>query len=351
MATETTTKTEPEIQVTENDDGTIDVFDPSDTTTHADPGDGDEGEEGGEDAAPVHGRVAADDDDGPTEAEELKAAANDAAREAIRARRRAERKTRKVDAQERERNLRAQVQAAEAQTRALSERINLMERKTNGTELAQLDNALRQAQASVAHFKQLMADADTAGNPALRTEATEKWADARDRVNQLASIRHQVATPPQRQALPDPMLVMHANAFMSKNTWYDPKAKTADTAVVLALDKAVMDDGFQPTTEGYWQELQKRVDKYMPHLKGRTGNGGAGGDILGADVPRKPGKNVVTGSGRETAAGSATAGFKLSADRVKALKDAGMWENITERNAMIKDYREHDRRAAAANKS
>lgn len=351
MATEATTdddktKTEAELQVTEHEDGSVSVLDPGDPTTHAAPGNDDDGDANAGDSAPVHGRAAPDDDDGPTEQEELRNAANDAAREAIRARRRAERKTRKVDAQERERTLRVKLEAAETQTRQLTERMNLMERKTSGTELAQLDHALQQAQGAVAHFKQLMGDADTANNPALRAEATEKWADARDRVNQLSSIRQQVANPPQRQSMPDPTLVAHANAFMSKNKWYDPQAKTADTAVVLALDKAVMDEGYRPTTEAYWNELQKRVDQYLPHNKGPASSG-----ILAGDGQRKPAKSVVAGSGRDTASNSGEGGFKLSADRVKALKDANLWDNPVERNAMIKDFIKYDRDAAASNKS
>jgi 2-polyprenyl-6-methoxyphenol hydroxylase-like FAD-dependent oxidoreductase len=35
--------------------------------------------------------------------------------------------------------------------------------------------------------------------------------------------------------------------------------------------------------------------------------------------------------------------YTLSPDRVKAIKDAGMWDDVAERNKMIKTYREYDR--------
>ena len=53
---------------------------------------------------------------------------------------------------------------------------------------------------------------------------------------------------------------------------------------------------------------------------------------------------MVTGSDRDTRGGS-TGGnqFVLSPDRVRAIKEAGRWDNITERNKMIRKYAEYDR--------
>lgn len=355
MATEANaSKEQPNLEVTENDDGSAVVHIPDDDaggTTHQDAStDADDAD--GDDRAPVTGRADHDDDDGPTEAEELRTAANDAAREAIRARRRAERKTKKADAQDRERNLKAQLSAAEAQLRVVSEKVNLMERKSSGTELAQLDHALGQANAAVDHFKNLMAEAGKAGNSAMVSEATEKWVESRDRVRDLSSVRARLANPPAQAAVLDPQLVLHANNWMQKNPWYNPRNPDTDSHVVLALDKAIFDEGITPNTPRYWEELDKRVAKYLPHRAARGGGGGANSDIVPTDGNRKPGRSVVTGSGRGAAVSSGSAtGFVLSQARVQALKDAGMWEDPVQRSAMIKDYREHDRKAAEANKS
>ena len=35
--------------------------------------------------------------------------------------------------------------------------------------------------------------------------------------------------------------------------------------------------------------------------------------------------------------------FRLSPERVRAIKDAGRWDNIDERNRMIRKYAEFDR--------
>ncbi len=52
---------------------------------------------------------------------------------------------------------------------------------------------------------------------------------------------------------------------------------------------------------------------------------------------------MVTGSGREHSSTGRPGEFRLSPERVRAIKEAGKWDNITERNRMIKKYAEYDR--------
>jgi hypothetical protein len=49
------------------------------------------------------------------------------------------------------------------------------------------------------------------------------------------------------------------------------------------------------------------------------------------------------GSGRESSPASRPGEFRLSSERVKAIKDAGKWEDQTERQKMIRRYAEYDR--------
>ena len=49
--------------------------------------------------------------------------------------------------------------------------------------------------------------------------------------------------------------------------------------------------------------------------------------------------HIVTGSGRESAAGSGGKNtFTLSPEQVRAMKDAGFWDDPEKRNKMIKRY-------------
>lgn len=345
MATEQVRNQEAELEVEERADGTAVVIDPNEVVPQVGQGDDED------DAAPISGRVE-DLDAGPTEAEELHAATDDAAREAIRARRRKERKDKRAAQIEREESLKRELAATRSELGGLKERFNIMDRKTSGAELAQLDHAIRQGAEAINHFKQLAETATTAGNGAAAVDALDKMALARQRVNELGSIRQRISAPQEVAPTLDPMLVAYAQSWMSKNKWYDLNGKDDDSRIVLALDQGLTQAGYQPNTGAYWQELDKRVAKHLPHRVGAPDNnavnsgGGQNGDILNSDV-RKPVRSVVTGSGRE-AAGSGQRGseFVLSPERVQALKDAGYWEDKTQRNAMIKEYRDFDRKAA-----
>jgi hypothetical protein len=137
---------------------------------------------------------------------------------------------------------------------------------------------------------------------------------------------------------------------MSKNTWYDPSGANQDSRVALAIDSQLVEDGFDPRTPEYWDELDSRLKNYLPHrykagydLAG--GSPGTGGSGTGGRVESRAGV-TTTGSGRSAAAGSGTAGrFQLSKDRIDAMKEAGIWDDPSRRDAMIRRYYEHDLKA------
>lgn len=328
-----------ELHVQENDDGSALITDPSQP---AEPHTEDE-----DDDAPT-GR-AEDPDDGPTEQEELASAQDDTARRAIQDRRRNERKDRKRRAQEREEGLRLELRGAKEESRQLSERLALIEQRTNGSEMAQLDGAIQESIATAEGYKKIIAEATNRGDGAAVADATEKMVMARERAKELTQVKAQYTRGGQQPrgaaaapAQPPKALVDNANAWMGRHSWYNPRGGDLDSDMAIAIDKAVARDGFNPTTKEYWDELENRVKKLMPHRAAA-----AGGGKLPVETARKPGRpSVVTGSSRESA-GSGGAAFTLSKERVQALKDAGMWEDPVARAAMIKEYRDFDRKTAA----
>ena len=84
-------------------------------------------------------------------------------------------------------------------------------------------------------------------------------------------------------------------------------------------------------TPDYWEELNSRLSEKLPNRYTESSNG--------KPAQRRP-RSVVTSSGREVASSNSGGRntFTLSPDQVKAMKDAGMWENIEVRNRMIKRY-------------
>lgn len=356
MANSETNKPAP-LELSEEDNGTVTVFDPSDTGVDKDEHTGTAGDAddldsdpnaGHEDErAPVRDRAEEDEgvlEGGGTDAE-LNAAKSDKEREQIKLRRRRSREHKRKQAQERERDLNNLLAAERETTRQLAERLAVVERRTNGADLAQLDNAVREANGRAEHFKALAASAANANNGAVQTDALEKMIEARNQASHLLNIRGQMVNQASQPAGPDPVVIAHARAWMGKNDWYNPQGADEDSRVVLSLDQSVKQEGYQPNTPAYWEALDKKIAKYLPHRVGRGGSSSdtSNGDTLPGDGRQRPSKSTTTGSGRQGANGSRSGGFTLSQARVDALKESGQWDNPVERDAAIRYYREYDR--------
>jgi hypothetical protein len=340
----------PELRVDEHADGTVMVFDPADKVSNAAPLAEDDDDSANAGAA-VEGqqadeRTTTGQEPDLTEAEELAAAATEEDRAAIQARRRKERQDKKRRAQERERALQAENAALKRTVQEVNERLSNVERRTTGSDLAQLDNAINSHSRAVEHFKALHAEAINQSNGAAAADAMDKMYAARQAAENLTAVRNRLKAAPERPpSAPNPRVLAQAQSWADKNKWYNPEGKDLDSRITLQIDSDLEQSGFDPSMPEYWQELDTRVAKYLPHraaakngILTRTDNSG----------DRKPNKSVVTGGGREASSNAgASTGFRLSAERVQALKDAGMWEDTAARNDMIRRYREQDRQAKA----
>ena len=252
-------------------------------------------------------------------------------RESVRERRRKERQERKARTKERAESLRREVASRDAVINEMREKLAVIERRSAGGELAQLVQAKEKAVQAYEYYKDQIRVGTEAANGGAVADATEKLMQVRTRIDQLDNIERSFR---QRGAQPPPLdqrVANNAREWTKANTWYDPQGKDQDSRVVLMLDQTLAEEGWDPLTKEYWAELGSRVKKYLPHRANRD-------TITSAGKPR----SVVAGSGRESAPSSGSA-FRLSAERVKALKDAGKWDDPVERNKMIKQYRQYDR--------
>ena len=189
----------------------------------------------------------ADDD-----SEEHSEDATDDEREAIRERRREERKQRKLAQREREDNLRRELAARDAVINELRTKVDGIERRNNGSELAKLEQAKQQTVQAYNYYKEQIRVATEAGNGALVADATEKLMQTQRRFDEIQAFER---AQKQRQSAPqplDPRLVNNAQSWMQQNKWYDPSAKDVDSRVVMTLDQQLAEEGWDPTTEEYW---------------------------------------------------------------------------------------------------
>jgi hypothetical protein len=273
-------------------------------------------------------------DDGSVEIEETTGASeDDEGREKIREHRRQERQDRKTRSKEKDERLRRELSSEREARRDLEARLAVIERKSSGTELAQIEGTIKQTTTAYAFHKDQLAKAYKDNNGLMAAEATEKMMLAKQRIDDLGRIKDAFNTQAQTAAPLDRRLVDNANSFMEKNSWYKPDGKDTDSAMTRTLDNGLAQEGWDPKSSEYWEELNARVKKYLPHRSNR-------GTVASTDTP-KP-RSVVSGSGGESGSSGNPGTFKLSGARVQALKDAGMWEDPAQRADAVKRYKTFD---------
>ena len=206
--------------------------------------------------------AAGDDDEGPS--------ADDPDREAIRAARREERKLKKQIHREKARESNHLINALKKQNNELSERLAVLEKRTSGAEHARLDKAIDDANVRLIYAKTKLKEATDAADGSAAVEAQEALYEARRQMESLQALKQQAAKavtqPKQNVKAPDPRLQQYAAKWMGKNDWYDPQGKDPDSRVALTIDNALAEEGWDPTTAEYWEELDNRLQRYLPHV-------------------------------------------------------------------------------------
>lgn len=237
-------------------------------------------------------------------------------------------------------SLKRELASRDAVINDLSTRVASVEQRNVGSQLAQVDGAIKEAEQYYNHFKSINQQAIEQANGAAATDAQEKMMLARDRYNMLQNAKKQMSQQATRPPPLDPRLKANAEAWMSKNEWYDPSGQDMDSDVVLKLDDRLVKEGWNPTTQEYWEELDARVKKYLPHRN----NSGYNGTAVGSgSKPRVP----VGGSDQGSNGNKGS--YRLSAERVQALKDAGSYDDPVKRADAIKRFQQYDKEHANGN--
>lgn len=258
-----------------------------------------------------------------------------------RERRRQERHERKEkQRQAKERNQAELAYLREAHAKLAREVQELRTKHTSSETSAQL----QKARADMAVVESVIAKAIEDGDGAKHVEALRVRDAIAARIFQLSG-RHaeqpQQQRPqqqrPQQQQLA-PAVVEHFKKFRDNHPSYE---KDPDyTRAVKALDAAVYEDGYDPATQDYWDELSERIERTL----GKSGVSAA--QTAAAKPAAKGGPQV--GSGRsQVMPGRQT--YTLSAERLAAMRDAGI---DTSDPATLKKYaaiyQKYDRENAQA---
>lgn len=265
----------------------------------------------------------------------------DPEREAIRQRRREERRHKKEAQREREETMRRELAARDEIINQMASRLDAVERRSTGSEVAQIDNELTKTTQAISYYEEQMRLGVEAADGRAVQEANRQLRQLERRAEQLGGIKkamtNQRTTPPPL----DPRVATNAKLWHERNNWYDPNGGDEDSFIMRQLDQRLASEGWNPATPQYFEELDARAKKYLPH-RYKSGYSNT------QNANTRP-KSPVSGSGRESSGGTNGGTYRLSADRVAALRDAGIEPGTPEFAKSVQYYKNFDKQQSAAN--
>jgi hypothetical protein len=293
--------------------------------------DGDGGDDDRSEAKADGGNVDGDDDDHPDDDAELRAAKRN--------RRRAKKDLIRKTNQEKD----ARLTQLQRENEEFKRRLGQLERNTKSEQITRIEKSIEDAQVRLEYAKMKLAEAAQNGDGQAMVEAQTLWQNAQEEERQLKAMKHQadqeLRRPQQGDAdLPDPTVQRLAAQWMRRNKWYNPSATDPDSRIAKKIDEVMVTQGWNPTDPDYWDELDSRLQRELPHRYNDSN------DNESRDV-RRP-RNVVGSAGREASAaygGTNRNQFVLSPERVKAMKEAGAWDNPERKKRMIAEFISYDR--------
>lgn len=228
--------------------------------------------------------------------------------------------------------------------------------RVTGNEISGIDQNISKSKSDLQLANQVIAQAVEKNDGKNLAEAMDHRDNIRDNLRDLEQAREYLNDEDNRRTSApemrlDPRHVAHAQAFMVDNDWWDPLGRDVDSKTVLTIDGALVNEGYDPTSKDYWDELRGRVQKELPqHFD-------AGGDEDDDDddtdsgngkgkrqTRRNKGPTFRTGGRERTLKDNEV---YISPERKDAMVEAGIWDDPVARNKMLKRYAEYDRDAAS----
>lgn len=333
-------KEEKLLPIKEQDDGTVLVA----VETEKDPFEDQEKDEKASDAGSDSNGSGDDHDDDTESAMEADDGAGnsdgetDEDREKIREARREERRLKKDLAKQREASAKHKISALERRNEELARRLAAVESAATSFQFAQVDKAIDDESTRVEYAKMKLLQASQAGNAEEQVEYLEQLQEAKLRLNQMQAYKkqqvEQVRRP--RQNVPNEVsraVQENAESWLAKNKWYDPQARDTDSRIAKVIDNEMASEGWDPSDPEYWDELDNRLTARLPHRYAAKSGGSAS--------KSRPNPTASSRSANPSAVPSNA--VKLSPERVRAIKDAGAWDDPAARNRMIKAYMAYDK--------
>lgn len=275
-------------------------------------------------------------------------------------------KSRRQRQKEAERRLRTERDFLERRNEAVEKELIALRKRMDSTDKSGLDQRIQYTKSQIARAEKIAADATTAGKGDEAIEAIKLRDNMRDSLRNMEERKEQIEKqerePPREQI--DPALAREARGWMKRTAWYDPQLRDQDSKIARALDIAVEEDGFDPTTPEYFEELDKRIAKVLPHRakKGKKRDDDADDEDIedqDEDEEETPRRRQARSNGKDRGQQRPSGGPRfrtggpgrdlrsnevfLSPERIAAMKEVGAWDDPVLRQKYLKKYQEWDR--------
>ena len=234
-------------------------------------------------------------------------------------------------------NAQREIRALREQNELLMRRMQAVEGNALEQNVNAIDQRLNEAVNEAQQAERIVARAVEAGNGDDVVTAMRMRDEAKERASQLLAAKQQVESAKAQASQPtvNPMVANLANDWIKANPWYDPHGRDEDSAITKAIDNQLVREGFNPASYEYWQELTNRVSARI------------GGDDAPSKAPGAPKRKAPPmGNTREHAPASTKKEIYVTPERKQAMIDAGIWEDPSRRNQMLKAYQAYDKNSA-----
>jgi hypothetical protein len=218
------------------------------------------------------------------------------------------------------------------QNQMLEQRLATLEGRTVADEDQQLARRLQQVQSDARLAEEIMGKAMAAGNGADHTQAMNLRDSARAEEYQLR--QRLAARQQQRTAAPgvNPLVQNHAQEWLAANSWYDPQGGDEHSAIVNQIDVEMTQQGYDPRTSAYWEELSDRASARIREAEGTAEPA----------QNRQGRRGPPVGTTRNHAGQSTRQEVYVTPARKAAMKEAGIWDDPTLRARALREYRDFD---------
>jgi hypothetical protein len=268
--------------------------------------------------------------------------------------RRTERKTRRQRQKEARDRDQRELGFLRSRNEQLEKNYSDLNRRVTASETSQIDGRINQLDNAIKSADDVYAKAISAGEGDDAAEAMRIRDSLKEQRDGLRAYKDQGGSAPPEQQGPDPALVEQVRGWHERNNWFDFGRRDEDSAIAGAIDDMLIRDGYDPRTPEYYDELDARIGRRLPHLAKKGGRGNGAGDDQGGDDAGDQRGSQRTARGPKFRVGGRERPLKsnevhISRERREAMEQAGVWDDPVLRKNYLKRYADWDREHANEN--